>query len=60
MLKERTYHGKIQIVSSYNSGHSNPESIAEDLQCDIIDVRSMTWQEDKRLLFLRSLFSNRA
>lgn len=60
MLKERTYHRKIQIVSGYNSRHSNPESVAKDLQRNVIDVRSVTWQKDNRVLFLRSLFSNRA
>ena len=60
MLKKRTYNREIQIVSGYNSRHSNTESIAKDLQRHIIHVRSVTWQEDNRMLFLRSLFSDRA
>ena len=57
MLQEAPDEWKVKIVASHNNRKRKTETVAEELQGDIVYMRSMTWQEDYALLVPRCLLS---
>lgn len=59
VLKKRTHYWKVEIVAGNNGWQRKTESVADDLEGDIIDVRAMARKEDDGVLVLCRLFRHR-
>jgi hypothetical protein len=60
MLEESSHSREVQIISRNNCRQRQTQSIANKLQRDIVDVGTMTRQEDYALLILLGLLCYRS
>ena len=52
VLQERTDDGKVEVIACYYHGQSETKTITDELKGNVIDVRSVAWQENDGLFLL--------